>query len=116
MNITKLVKTIENLKLPEICELITQLENKYNIHTLEDSPRTSKPTDQTQQLYLIECSSNKIQTIKTLKEILNIGLLEAKKKTDKLPQLIIETTNYKELNKIKTQLETIGAITQIKTL
>ncbi|QSW37702.1 ribosomal protein L7/L12 [Candidatus Vidania fulgoroideae] len=114
MKITKLIKQIENLKLPEICELITQLEKKYNIPTLENSPTPTTLTSQVQKLYLIDCGTNKIQTIKTLKEILNIGLLEAKKKLDKLPHLIIETANAKKLNKIKSQLETIGATTQIK--
>ncbi|QSW37844.1 ribosomal protein L7/L12 [Candidatus Vidania fulgoroideae] len=115
MKITKLIKKIENLKLPEICELITQLENKYNIHTIENTPTPTTTSQQTQKLYLTECGNNKIQTIKTLKEILNIGLLEAKKISDKLPQLLLETSNKQKLNKAKAQLDAIGATTQIKT-
>ncbi len=65
---------------------------------------------------LNSCGVNKLQIVKNLKELLNIGLKEAKDIVDAAPCDLPRTFPFNEANAIKRQLESNGAIVHIDSI
>jgi len=57
---------------------------------------------------------NKIQVIKVVRTITNLGLKEAKQLVDEAPKAVKEKTSKDEAQKIKEELEKAGATVEIK--
>ena len=62
---------------------------------------------------LISTGPEKLQTIKALKESLNIGLKEAKELVDSAPGRIAENCSLEKAKRIKDYIEAQGAIVEI---
>jgi len=63
---------------------------------------------------LTNAGGNKIQVIKAIREITNLGLKEAKDLVDASPKPVKEGVTREEAEKIKAALEEVGAKVEIK--
>ena len=66
------------------------------------------------KVVLKDFGANKIQVIKTVRELTGLGLKEAKDLVDGAPQNVKEGVNKEEADKIKGQLEEAGASVEVK--
>jgi large subunit ribosomal protein L7/L12 len=57
---------------------------------------------------------NRIQAIRTIKEILNVGLFEAKEFIDSLPKMVFEGASRDHAKVLKLKLESAGIRIEIK--
>jgi large subunit ribosomal protein L7/L12 len=65
-------------------------------------------------IILLDAGANKIQVIKVIRTITNLGLKEAKEITDTLPKAVKTGVPKEEADKIVKELESAGAKVEIK--
>lgn len=128
--ITTLAQAIAKLNLQEMHELFSILEENHNVNiqsVMAFVPITSRGNEYTgdiwfspaeieynpkgsrYQLVLMDCGGSRLQVVKTIKEITNLGLYKSKELTDKLPSIILEVSDYNKAEEIQKIFEHIGA-------
>jgi len=123
----EIVKKIEKLSAIELSELAKKLEEKFGVEGMMapvgvvagsaaggGSEGEKKEEKTTFDVILKSFGSNKIQTIKEVRAITNLGLKEAKELVESAPKSIKEKVSKEEAEEIKKKLETVGAEVEIK--
>lgn len=119
-----IINAISNMNIMELMDLTKAIEEKFNIKAsmnLNDSKPVEKITEPeikeektTFSVIMTDFGSNKIDVIKTIRTILNLGLKEAKEFVENVPARIKENIEKDEAEKIKSKLETCGAKIELK--
>lgn len=122
----KLVKEIESLSVLDLAELVKVLEKKFGVSAqapVVAAPalggEASAPAEE-KSVFNIELKGigdKKIEVIKTVRDITQKGLKEAKDLVDAVvsgPQIIQENVKKEEAEEIKKKLETAGASVELK--
>lgn len=124
--IDEIVEKIEKLSVLEVAELAKKLEEKFGVSGMvapvavaASTGQQVTPTAPTEEkttfdVILKSAGSNKIQTIKEVRAITNLGLKEAKDLVESLPKPIKEKVGKEEAEEIKKKLAAIGAEVEIK--
>jgi len=121
----EIVKKIEKLSAIELSELAKKLEEKFGVEGMmapvgvvaggaAGGGEEKKEEKTTFDVILKSFGSNKIQTIKEVRAITNLGLKEAKELVESAPKPIKEKVSKEEAEEIKKKLETVGAEVEIK--
>jgi|ERR1035437_1286498 large subunit ribosomal protein L7/L12 len=114
--------TLSKLTVLEAKQLIDILENEYgikgaqNITSVGIVPTVEAVTvEQTEfDVYLKEIGGQKIYVIKKVNEYLKLGLRESKELVDKCPCLLAGKISKFDAQTLKTELENVGAVIEIK--
>lgn len=125
INKEDIVNALSNMNIIELTELTTLIEKKFNIANQnyqikneQDNQQIEKEKKQeektTYTIIMTSYGDNKLNVIKTIRTILDLGLKEAKEFVEKLPATIKENIQKTDIEKIKTALETSGAKIEIK--
>ncbi|MBU0520538.1 50S ribosomal protein L7/L12 [bacterium] len=80
-------------------------------------PAAAAPAEEEQtefEVVLKEIGAKKIQVIKVIRQITNLGLKEAKELVDSAPSTIKESATKDEANEIKEKVEAEGATVELK--
>ncbi len=115
-----LVEQIENMTVLELNELVKLLEKKFGVSAQAvavAAPGAAGGAAEEKDEFDVVLSSvgdNKIQVIKVVKEILGLGLKEAKEFVEGAPQTIKEGAKKEEAEEIKSKLEEVGASVELK--
>jgi|UniRef100_A0A7V5XZY7 large subunit ribosomal protein L7/L12 len=122
--IDELINIIENLTVMELAELVQRLKDKFGItQTAFVAPAGSVQTPTAPEVKeekteftvtLVAVGDKKIQVLKELRALTNLGLKEAKDLIDNVPSVIKEKATKEEAEKIKAKLEEVGAKVEIK--
>jgi large subunit ribosomal protein L7/L12 len=124
--IDSLIESIGTLTVTELADLVKALKEKFNITAQAFAPAGAAPaagggaaaaveeakTDFV--VTLVSVGDKKIQVLKELRALTNLGLKEAKDVIDKTPAVIKEDASKEEADKIKSKLEEVGAKVEIK--
>ncbi|WP_259292944.1 ribosomal protein bL12 [Candidatus Nasuia deltocephalinicola] len=119
-NIENILNLIENMTLVDLNQLIIFLKKKYNIENFENINESLNFSEKKQNekkeyfLNLLNFGNNKISIIKTIKDMNNLGLKEAKELVESCPVLIKKSLDYNHLESYKEKLESLGAKVDIK--
>lgn len=113
---------LSKLTALEAKELANILETDYGIKGVqtitEFKPAGTEPVPEIEQtefdVILKEIGGQKLQVIKKVKEIIGLGLKEAKELVDSAPCLLKEKALKVEAQTLKTELENIGAAVELK--
>ena len=118
---------IANLKVSQAVELGNYLEEKYGIKaaaggvmvaagpaTAVEAPKVEEKTEFTVTLEGLADPAKKINVIKVVREITNLGLKEAKDLVDGAPKAVLEKVTKEDAEKAKAQLEGAGASVELK--
>jgi large subunit ribosomal protein L7/L12 len=125
MNMTDLTKIVEDLSaltLMEAAELSKMLEEKWGVSAAAPvavaavaSGAVQEVAEKTEfDVILTSAGQKKIDVIKIVKDITNLGLKEAKALVDKAPIAIKEGIQRDEAEKAKAELESAGAAVELK--
>lgn len=128
MAVTKadVVEFISNMTVLELSEFIKELEDKFGVSAaapaamMMAAPAGSAPdADAAEEktefdVVLKEAGANKINVIKAVRALTNLGLKEAKEKVDGCPATIKEGVSKEEAEEAKKQLAEAGATVEIK--
>ena len=120
-NFDSIVSEIEKLTALELSELVKTLEEKFGVSAATVSAPASaqgsgeaKEEKATFTVELTDGGATKIAIIKIVKEVLGIGLKEAKDLVDAAPKAIKENVAKAEAEELKKKLEEAGAKVTLK--
>ena len=114
---------LENANMMEVSELISDIEEKFGVSAAAPVPVAAAPVDgdgansdaKTEfDVVLTAAGQQKINVIKAVRAITDLGLKEAKELVDSAPKPIKEGVSESEANEIKSQLEEAGAEVELK--
>jgi len=121
------LKTIEGLTVLELAELVKALEERFGVSAAAAvavaapgmgaaAGGAAAPAEEkdTFDVILKESGSKKIQVIKEIRALTNLGLKEAKDLVEGAPKTVKEGVKKDEAEKIKKVLEEQGAKVEIK--
>ena len=116
---------ISNMTVLELSELIEELENKFNVSAAApvaavapaagEQPQQAEEAEKTEfDVMLTGIGDKKIQVIKVVRAVTNLGLKEAKEVVDNVPSKVREGVSKEDAESIVKQLEEVGAVVEIK--
>ncbi len=114
---------LENANMMEVSELISEIEEKFGVSAaapvaVAAAPATGDSASAEAKtefdVILKAAGQQKINVIKAVRAITDLGLKEAKEMVDSAPKSIKEGVSESEANEIKTQLEEAGAEVELK--
>ena len=116
--VTTIIDSIENLKVLELVDLIKALEDRFGVvaapAAVAVAPAASEaPAEEKKDSFTVilqSCGDKKIKVLKALREVIDIGLKEAKDIVDNVPKTIKEGANQAEADKLKAALEAEGGV------
>lgn len=121
------IKYIEEMPVLELAELVKELEDRFGVTAAAPMAvgvapaaapgATATPAEEEQaefDVVLTGFGDKKIQVIKTVREVTNLGLKEAKDLVEGVPQTVKEKIAKEEADKIKQKLEEAGGTAEIK--
>jgi large subunit ribosomal protein L7/L12 len=127
ITINDVKERIDRATMLEISELVKYFEEKYGISAAAAMPvaMTGAPAaggaapaaveEKTEfNVVLTAVGDKKINVIKAVREVTNLGLKEAKDLVEGAPKAVKEGVNKDEAEKIKKQLEAAGATVELK--
>ncbi|MBI3306708.1 MAG: 50S ribosomal protein L7/L12 [Candidatus Omnitrophica bacterium] len=123
-----ILKTIEELTVLELADLVKALEDRFGVSAAAAvavaapgaggaaAAGGAAPQEEKTSFTVILASSGdkKIQVIKEIRAVTNLGLKEAKDLVEGAPKTVKEGVNKEEADKIKKILEEQGAKVEIK--
>ena len=114
---------LENANMMEVSELISDIEEKFGVSAAAPVAVAAAPvagdggsSDAKTEfdVVLTAAGQQKINVIKAVRAITDLGLKEAKELVDSAPKPIKEGVSESEANEIKSQLEEAGAEVELK--
>ena len=122
MSVETIISEIEKLSVLELAELVKALEEKFGVTAQAavvaapaEAPAAVEEEEQTEfDVVLSGIGDKKIQVIKVVRSITSLGLKEAKALVDEAPNTVKEAVSKEEAEQIKSELEEVGAIVEIK--
>ena len=119
------METIEKMTVMELADFVKAREDKFGVQAAAPvsmqaagapgaSPAAAAEEKSTFTVVLAGAGSSKIQVIKELRVLTSLGLKEAKDLVDGAPKTIKEGATKEEADKIKKQLEAVGAKIELK--
>ena len=121
----EVVDYLANMTVLELSTLIKELEEKFGVSAAapvavaavggpaaEAAPAAEEKTEF--DVVLTVCGPNKIQVIKEVRAVTNLGLKEAKEAVENVPTTLKEAISKAEAEDIKKKLEAQGATIEIK--
>ena len=123
-NAAKILEMISDLKLLEASQLVKAIEEKFGVSAaapvaamgmMQAGPAAAAEEEKTEfDVILAAAGDKKIQVIKEVRAITGLGLKEAKDLVEGAPKPLKEGIEKAEAEKIKEQLEGVGATVEIK--
>ena len=117
----KLVEEIEKMSVLDLAELVKILEEKFGVSAaapaaLAAAGAAAGPAEEKTEftVELTAAGENKINVIKAVRTVTELGLKEAKDLVDGAPKAVKEGVKKEEAEKIKKTLEEAGAKVMLK--
>ncbi len=121
-NAAKVLEMIEGMTVLEAADLVKAMEDKFGVSAaapvaaavVADGGAGAAEEQTEFNLMLTGIGDKKIQVIKVVRAITGLGLKEAKALVESAPTAVKEAISKEECEEIKTKLEEVGAIVDIK--
>jgi len=122
---TEILDAIAAKSVLEVSELIKMMEEKFGVSAAAAAVAVAAPAagggaaaaaeEQTEfTVVLAETGANKVNVIKAVRELTDLGLKEAKDLVDGAPKPVKEGVNKADAEAAKKKLEEAGAKVQVK--
>ncbi|NVL92029.1 MAG: 50S ribosomal protein L7/L12 [Desulfobacterales bacterium] len=119
------IEFISNMTVLELSELIKEFEERFGISAatsvaVSGAPAPEKAEQVAEEektefnVMLTGVGDKKIQVIKVVRSVTNLGLKEAKELVDSAPSKVKEGVSKEDAENIKKQLEDAGAVVDIQ--
>ena len=122
-----ILEAISNMTVLELSELLTAFEEKFNVTAAAPVAVAAAPAaggaaggeaaveeKDEFDVVLAGAGEKKIQVIKVVRELTNLGLKEAKDLVDAAPKPVLERANKDDADKAKAKLEEAGATVELR--
>jgi large subunit ribosomal protein L7/L12 len=117
---SKIVKEIEEMSVLDLNELVKVFEEKFGVSATAVAaagPAVAGPAEDeksTVDVELTDAGANKIAVIKVVKEVLALGLKEAKDLVDAAPSMVKAGMKKEEGAELKKRIEEAGGKVTLK--
>jgi len=118
---SKIVKEIEEMTVLDLSELVKVFEKKFGVSAAAVAVAgpaaggaAAEEGKSTADVELSDAGANKIAVIKVIKEVLALGLKEAKDLVDAAPSMVKTGLKKEEAEELKKKLEEAGAKVTLK--
>ena len=126
MSREEVISWIENASILDVNQLVTDLEDKFGITAIaapvamaggqaagEDGAAGTE--EQTEfSVVLTQVGDKKINVIKAVREVTNLGLKEAKDLVEAAPKPVKEGISKEEAEEVKKKFEEVGATVEVE--
>jgi len=121
----KVIDSVEKMTVLELNDLVKALEEKFGVTAAAPVAVAAAPAaggaDSTEgaaastvSIVLTSTGDKKIQVLKVVRELLGLGLKEAKELVDSAPKALKEGIKSEEADEIKEKIEAAGGQVEIK--
>jgi large subunit ribosomal protein L7/L12 len=120
MNKDTLLEWLDKATVLEVNEIVKAIEEKFGVSAAamaSAGPASGAPAAEEQSAYTVVLASageQKIAVMKIVKEVLGLGLKEAKDLVDAAPSTLKEGMKKEEANELKKKLEDAGGKVELK--
>jgi large subunit ribosomal protein L7/L12 len=124
VNMDQIIDSLSNLTVLQIADLTKKLEEKWGVKAAPvavagvagpAAPAAEAAAEKTEfTVILANAGSNKIQVIKAIREITNLGLKEAKDLVDGAPKEIKAGVSKDDAENIKKKIAEAGGTVEVK--
>lgn len=126
LGVDEIFEAIKELTVLEVSELVKKLEEEFGVSAAAPVAVAAAPAaagaeggaaeeEKTSfDVILTGAGSNKIQVIKAVRQLTNLGLKEAKELVDNAPKPVKEGVSKEEVEEAKKVLEEAGASVEVK--
>lgn len=120
------VKYIENMTVLELASFVKELEEKFGVSAAAPvgmvaampagaAPAAAEAEEKTEfDVVLKDAGAQKIQVIKVVRSLTDLGLKEAKEAVEGAPNTIKAGVSKEDAEDAKKKLEEVGAVVEIK--
>ena len=119
------IEFISNMTVLELSELVKEFEERFGVSAATSVPVSAAAAPEKDEqveevektefdVILTGIGDKKIQVIKVVRSVTNLGLKEAKEVVDTVPSKVREGVSKEDADNIKKQLEEAGAVVDIK--
>lgn len=115
-----IVESIESMSVLDLNELVKLFEKKFGVSAaavaVAAGPAAGPAAEEKTffEVHLADAGASKIAVIKIVKEVLGLGLAEAKGVVDGAPAKLKDGLKKEEADKLKADLEAVGAKVEVK--
>ncbi len=117
----EIIEGISKMTVMELNELVKSIEEKFGVSAQMAAPQVvaaaggaAEAAEQTEfDVVLKTVGDKKIQVIKVVRELMSLGLKEAKEVVDSAPKKVGEALPKEKAEEIKAKLEEVGAACEI---
>ena len=123
MTHAEIIAAIESMTILELADLVKAMEEKFGVSAAAPvaaaGAAAAAPAEAAEEktefdVVLKSAGSEKIKVIKEVRAITGLGLKEAKEAVEGTPKTLKEGISKEDAQKIKEQLEKVGAVVEIK--
>ena len=124
MNVEQMVEELSSWSVMDVANLVKALEEKWGVSAapaavaVAGAPAAggeAAAEEQTEfDVELTEAGAKKINVIKAIREITQLGLADAKNLVEAAPKVVKEAVSKEEAEEIKKKLEEAGAKVTVK--
>ncbi|MCX7976006.1 MAG: 50S ribosomal protein L7/L12 [Bellilinea sp.] len=123
-DLEKLVEELSKLSVLEAAELVKMLEEKWGVSAaapvaaVAAAPVAAAPAEPVEEktefdVVLKDAGPKKIETIKVIRQLTNLGLVEAKTMAETAGAKVLSGVGKEAANDAKAKLEAAGAVVEI---
>jgi len=123
--IDEIMTAIKAMSVMELAELVKAMETEFGVSAAAPvavaaaaapSAEAAAPAEEKTEFTVIlkEIGANKINVIKAVRELTNLGLKESKDLVEAAPKAVKEGVNKEDAAAAKTKLEAAGAKVEVK--
>lgn len=121
-NFDQIIESVENMTVLELSELVKALEEKFGVSAAAMAAPAAGPAagpaeaaveKSEYKVTLKDMGSEKIKVIKSLRQVMTLGLAEAKNMVESAPVTLVEAISKEEAQKMKEALEAAGATIEL---
>ncbi len=127
MSISKeeIIDSIEEMTVLELSELVSEIEERFDVEAgpvagaVAAAPAAAGEGEEEEEsdvvdVVLQDFGDNKIQVIKEVRSVTDLGLKEAKSLVEEAPNPVKESLSREDAEEVKEQLEDAGATIELK--
>jgi len=118
MTHAQIIEAVEKMTVLELNDLVKTIEEKWGVSAAAVAvagPAAAAAEEQSEfTVELTEAGAQKIAVIKVIKEVLGLGLKEAKDLVDAAPSVVKEGMKKEDAEALKAKLEEAGAKITLK--
>ena len=124
--VARVMDTVKTLNVMELVELVKAMEDDFGVSAapamgmmpamMPGAGAAAEPKEEKTKFDVIlkEGGPKKIQVIKEVRALTNLGLKEAKDLVDGAPKPVKEGVSKEEADKVKEKIEASGGVVEIK--